>query len=108
MFGALQTFVFIVLGVIVFAAQVIALVDAIRRPAHAYTSEGKLSKPIWLAILGVAAVFGLLGLPPSFITASSFLNVIAVVPAIVYWADVRPRLQPYGTGNKPRGPQGGW
>ena len=108
MFGALQTFVFIVLGVIVFAVQVVALVDAIRRPAHAYTSEGKLSKPIWLGILGVAAVFGLLGLPPSFITASSFLNVIAVVPAIVYWADVRPRLQPYGTGNKPRGPQGGW
>lgn len=108
MFGALQTFVFIVLGVIVFAVQVIALVDAIRRPANAYTSEGKLSKPIWLGILGVAAVFGLLGLPPSFITASSFLNVIAVVPAIVYWADVRPRLQPYGTGNKPRGPQGGW
>ncbi|MFD6444680.1 DUF2516 family protein [Promicromonospora sp. NPDC060204] len=108
MFGALQTFVFIVLGVIVFAVQVIALVDAIRRPANAYTSEGKLSKPIWLAILGVAAVLGLLGLPPSFITASSFLNVIAVVPAIVYWADVRPRLLPYGTGNKPRGPQGGW
>ncbi|GHH76802.1 DUF2516 family protein [Promicromonospora soli] len=108
MFGALQQFVFIGLGLIVFAVQVVALVDAIRRPAHAYKSEGKLSKPIWLAILGAAAAFGLLGLPPSYFTADSFLNVIAVVPAIIYWADVRPRLQPYGTGNKPRGPQGGW
>lgn len=108
MFGALQQIVFIVLGVIVFAAQAVALVDAMRRPANAYRSEGKLSKPIWLAILGVATVFGLLGLPPSFLTAGSFLNVIAVVPAIVYWADVRPRLQPHGTGKKPRGPQGGW
>lgn len=108
-FGALQQFVFLVLAVVVFAAQVVSLIDAARRPARGYTAEGKLSKTIWLLILGVAAVFGLLGLPPAYLTAGSFLNVLAVVPAIIYWVDVRPRLLSYGTGGGgPRGPKSGW
>ena len=57
-FGALQQFVFLVLAVVVFAAQVVSLIDAARRPARGYTAEGKLTKTIWLLILGVAAVFG--------------------------------------------------
>lgn len=110
MFGQLQWFVFLVLGVVVFAAQAVALVDAVRRPAQAFVAEGKLTKTIWLVILGIAAAIGFLGLPlpGGGFTSGSFFNVIAVVPAIVYWADVRPRLLPHGTGRKPRGPQGGW
>ena len=38
----------------------------------------------------------------------SFLNIIAVAPAIIYWVSLRPRLLPYSAGNRPRGPQGGW
>jgi len=109
LFGSIQLFILTLLAIAVFAVQVVAFVDAVRRPASAYTAEGKLTKNLWLIILGVAAVIGLLGLPPARLTSISFLNLIAVAPAIIYWADVRPRLQPYGTGGRrPRGPQGGW
>ena len=107
-FGTIQIWILTLLSIVVFAVQVVALVDAARRPASAYKAEGKLSKNVWLIILGVAAVLGLLGLPPARLTSFSFLNLIAVAPAIIYWADVRPRLQPYGNGRRPRGPQGGW
>ena len=54
-----------------------------QRP-DAYAAADKLTKPVWLAILGVAAVLCLL------------LNVlgwtIAAVAAGVYLVDVRPRL----------------
>ncbi|WP_125776326.1 DUF2516 family protein [Antribacter gilvus] len=107
MFGALQQLVFIILAIVVFVVQVVALVDAVRRPARGFEAEGKLTKPIWLVILGVAAVFGLLGLPPAGYTSHSFLNVLAVIPAIVYWADVRPRLKEHGPG-RGNGPRSGW
>lgn len=105
MLGNLQFYVLVILAFVVFAIQIYALVDALRRPARGYTAEGKLSKPIWLVILGVAATLGLLGLPPGFYTTRSFINIIAVVAAIVYLVDVRPRLLSYGTGKgRPQGP----
>jgi hypothetical protein len=105
--GNLQLYVLIALAVVVFVVQVYALVDALRRPARGFTSEGKLTKPIWLLILGVATAIGFLGLPPLMVTSRSFLNLIACVAAIVYLVDVRPRLQPYGTGKgRPQRPSG--
>lgn len=107
--GSLQYLVFAALAVVVFVVQLVAFVDAVRRPAHAFVSEGKLKKNIWLIILGVALVIGFLGLPPAMMTSPSFFNVIAVAPAMIYWVDVRPRIQPYGTGKRrPQGPTGGW
>ncbi|WP_308016364.1 DUF2516 family protein [Cellulosimicrobium marinum] len=102
--GSLQWIIFLLLTLVVFGVQLFALVDALRRPASAFTAEGKLTKPIWLAILGAAAVLGFLSLPlggPNL----GFLGLIAVVAAIVYLVDVRPRLQPYGNGR--RGGSGG-
>jgi hypothetical protein len=108
----LQFFVWFALSLVVFAVQVLALVDALRRPARAFTAEGKLSKNIWLLILGVAAAIGLLGIPTGGGGGGfGFFNVIAVTPAIIYWVDVRPRLRPYGgggRGGRPQGPAGGW
>lgn len=108
MFGAFQYLVLVVLAVAVFAVQLAALIDALRRPAGAFTAEGKLTKPIWLAILGAAAAIGLLGLPPLMLTSTSFFNVLAVAPAVIYWVDVRPRVKPYGSGggSGPRRPSG--
>ncbi len=109
--GSLQWIIYLLLTLVVFGVQLFALVDAARRPASAFTAEGKLSKPVWLAILGVAAVLGFLSLPlggPSL----GFLGLIAVVAAIVYLVDVRPRLQPYGNGRRGGGSggnrPGGW
>jgi hypothetical protein len=108
-FGSLQFFVFAVLAVVVFVVQLVAFADAARRPANAFTSEGKLTKKIWLLILGVALLIGFLGLPPSFWTSRSFFNVIAVAPAIIYWVDVRPKISSYGNGRgRPQGPTSGW
>lgn len=60
---------------------------ALQRP-DAYTAADKLTKPVWLVILGVAValtsvlsfVFGILGM------------VIAACAAGVYLVDVRPKL----------------
>jgi hypothetical protein len=98
-----------VLALAVFAVQVVAFFDALRRPASAYTAEGKLSKNIWLLILGIAAAIGLLGIPSGAGGGFGFFNIIAVTPAIIYWVDVRPRIRPYGRGGgRPQGPAGGW
>ncbi|MFB7888043.1 DUF2516 family protein [Cellulosimicrobium cellulans] len=106
--GSLQWIVFFVLMLVVFVTELVALVDAIRRPASAFTAEGKLTKPIWLAILGVAAALGFVSLPP--MSIGGFFGIIGVVAAIVYLVDVRPRLLPYGNGrgNGSSGRPGGW
>jgi uncharacterized membrane protein YgcG len=106
-FGGAQWLVLVILAIVVFVAQAIALVDALRRPANAFTAEGKLTKPIWSGILGVAAAIGFLGLPPMMLTSTSFLNLLALVPAFIYLVDVRPRLRPYGFGRGGRGGSGG-
>lgn len=68
----------------VLAVTVYAFVHAARQRPDAYTAAGKLTKPVWLAILGVAALLSLvLGVTGV---------VIAAVAAGVYLADVRPKL----------------
>lgn len=83
-----QNAVFLALVLVALAVQVYAIVDAARRPAHGYTSERKLTKPIWLAILVAAALL-------TFALGASLLSLFLTTPAFVYLADVRPRLQPY-------------
>jgi len=62
-----------------------ALVDALRRPAAAFVAHGKLTKPIWCAILAVATLVSLGG----FI---SLFGSIALVAGIVYLVDVKPAV----------------
>ncbi len=68
----------------VLAATVYAFVHAAMQRPDAYTATDKLTKPVWLVILGVAAllswVLGVTGM------------VIAAVAAGVYLVDVRPKL----------------
>ncbi|MGB9224318.1 DUF2516 family protein [Mycobacterium sp.] len=76
----------LVLAVLVVA--VYAFVHAALQRSDAYTAAEKLTKPVWLIILGVAVamtsilypVFGVLGI------------VIASCAAGVYLVDVRPKL----------------
>jgi Protein of unknown function (DUF2516) len=67
--------------------QVWALVDALTHPAGAYLAAGKLTKPAWLAILGVALVVVLLS------GWFGSLGLAAVIATIVYFVDVRPALR---------------
>ena len=68
----------------VLAATIYAFVNAAMQRQDAYPAADKLTKPVWLAILGIAAllswVLGVTGM------------VIAAVAAGVYLVDVRPKL----------------
>ncbi|MEB3020565.1 MULTISPECIES: DUF2516 family protein [Mycolicibacter] len=77
----------IVLGVLqiaVFVTAVYAFVHAAMQRSDAYTAADKLTKPVWLVILGVC---GLLALVLQVMGMA-----IAACAAGVYLVDVRPRL----------------
>jgi hypothetical protein len=99
---------FFVLAVAAFVVEVWAFVDAITRPKHAFAASGKLSKPLWLIILGVAAVIGIAGALQK-LSVIGILPVVAFVAAAVYLADVRPKVRSFpknrsGTSSGPYGP----
>ena len=108
MFGDFQSWLLILLGVAALALKGYALIDALRVPTQAFPAAGKLTKPIWLGILGVAALVELAVFPaPLF-----FVNIIGVVGAAVYLVDVRPAVRAVGGGsrgsNTHDGPYGPW
>ena len=77
-------------------------------PRQAFRAVGKLSKPIWLIILGVAFVVGLYA--AAYGGVVGFLSVAAFVAAAIYLADMRPKLKEFGRGNSRSnsGPYGPW
>ncbi|MGY1641124.1 DUF2516 family protein [Geodermatophilus sp. SYSU D00703] len=64
-----------------------ALVDALVRPAAGYVAAGKLTKPAWAAITGLAVLVVFWQGP------MSFLGLPAIIAAIVYLVDVRPAVR---------------
>ena len=70
-----------------------AFVDALVRPAAGFVAAGKLTKPGWLAITGLAA------LVIFFFKPMSFLGLPAIIAAIVYLVDVRPAVRGLRRGN---------
>jgi hypothetical protein len=71
-----------------------AFVDALVRPAAGYVAAGKLTKPGWAAITGLAALVIFWQQNPM-----SFLGLPAVIAAIVYLVDVRPAVRALRRGN---------
>lgn len=75
------------------ALTVWAFIDALIRPAAGFVAAGKLTKPAWVAITGIAIAveyfFGLM----------SFFGLPAIVAAIVYLVDVRPAVRGLRRGN---------
>ena len=107
-FGDFQSWLLVSLGVAALALKGYALIDAARVPTRAFPAAGKLTKPIWLGILGVATVVELAVFPaPLF-----FVNIIGVVGAAVYLVDVRPAVRAVGGGRRGStthdGPYGPW
>jgi len=70
-----------------------AFVDAVIRPAAGFVAAGKLTKPAWLAITGIAALVLL------YFGPLSFLGLPAVVAGVVYLVDVRPAVRALRRGN---------
>jgi Protein of unknown function (DUF2516) len=71
-------------GVLVFALY--AFVHAAMQRSDAYTAADKLTKPVWLIILGGAVALAAL------LFTSVFTMAIAACAAGVYLVDVRPKL----------------
>jgi hypothetical protein len=107
-YAPLQYF-FVALAVAAFIAEAWAFVDAITRPAQAFTAAGKQTKRLWLIILGVAFVLGLYSAAYGGVTG--LLSVAAFVAAAIYLADVRPKVKEFTrgrSGSSSMGPYGPW
>ena len=109
------SYFFLALAVVAFAVEAWAFVDAVVRPAPAYLAAqsalggsflGRLTKPLWLIILGVAFVLGLYSAAYGGVTG--FLSVIAFVAAATYLAAVRPKLREYRKGSSNSGYYNPW
>jgi Protein of unknown function (DUF2516) len=76
------------------ALAVWAFVDALVRPAAGFVAAGKLTKPGWMAITGIALLVLLWMRNPL-----SFLGLPAVIASVVYLVDVRPAVKGLRRGN---------
>jgi hypothetical protein len=85
----LASYVLLLLALAVLAATVYAFVHAAMQRPDAYTAAGKLTKPVWLLILGGAGGFAFL---LSLTGVSVFAVAIAAVATGIYLVDVRPKL----------------
>ena len=99
---------FEVLSVAALGAEVWAFVDAVRRPAPAFPAAGKQTKPLWLVILGVAAVIGLWSATLGGPNLVSLFPIVAFVAAAIYLTDVRPKVKEFKGGSSSSGPYGPW
>ena len=88
-----QELVFFVLYWGVLALTLWAFVDSLIRPANGFVAAGKLTKPGWAAITGLAALILFWQGP------MSFLGLPAVIAAVVYLVDVRPAVRGLRRGN---------
>ncbi|TMR89821.1 DUF2516 family protein [Nonomuraea basaltis] len=110
---------FLVLAAIIFGMSVYAGVHALRVPANAFVSAGKLQKPLWLLILGLATLFSGAGAWTYFnafmiVGAAEFIgiglglfSIAAVIAATIYIVDVKPAVKGMD-GRGGGGPYGGW
>jgi hypothetical protein len=71
------------------ALRVWAVVDCLTRKVAAFPAADKLTKPAWIAMLVLGAVFGSWISPPP----TGPISLITAVVAAVYLADVRPAVR---------------
>ena len=99
-----QSIVLLILGVGALLLTGFAAFDVVRRKAPLFPHVGRLTKPVWMGILIAAFLISIVyfGSPGTL----GILNVIGVVAAGVYLADVRPKLQQIDGGGRNSGPYG--
>lgn len=109
--GWLQLVLWVAFYVTIFALSVWALVDCLRRPAAAFLTAGKRTRPFWTWVLVAATVVAFISIPPPLglgLPFPSFLALASAAAAIIYLVDVRPAVAPY-SGRGGRGSsRGGW
>jgi hypothetical protein len=84
-----ESWILLVVDLVLLAVKVAAFVSSLMHPAEAYTAASKMTKPAWTIILG-------LGLVVQIVWAGSgpmnLVNLAFTIAAFVYLADVRPAL----------------
>lgn len=97
----IQGYLTLGVGIALFAVELFAFIEALRGSSAMYLAYGKLTKPAWVGITALSAVFGFLsmGYPVS------LFGVIAIVAAGIFLADVRPLVR---GGKRNDGPYGPW
>jgi hypothetical protein len=93
--GSVQSFVLLILGIGSLILTGFAFFDVLRRKASLFPHVGKLTKPVWLGILGAAFLIAVVTL----FSPLGLLNIAGVVAAGVYLADLRPKLKQVGGGS---------
>lgn len=119
MINGVFNLLFLALAAIIFGMSVYALVHALRVPANAFLSAGKLQKNLWLVILVLATLFSGAG-AYSYFTSFMFygttqflgigmgmFSIAAVIAATIYIVDVKPAVKGMG-GRGNNGPYGPW
>lgn len=102
-----MVWVYVVLSAAVFAVALFAAVDAVIRPERAYAVVGRKSKTFWVGIL-LAAVAVTAFMPVLAGGLTGMLTLAALVAALVYLVDMRPKLRQLRRGRGSVGPYGPW
>ena len=100
--ASVQNLVYLLLGIAAIGLTGWGFVDALTRKGTLFPHVGRLSKPIWLGILGFAFGIAIVSLAYPI----GIINLAGVVAAGVYLGDVRAKLKSIGGGGS-RGSQSG-
>ncbi len=99
-----QGWLTLALGLVAFAVEIFALVDAVRQREDAYPAASKRTKRFWVIVLAVAAALGYISIG----NLPGLIGIVGFVAAAVYLADVRPALQQVTGRGRRDGPYGPW
>lgn len=88
--GQIQFWVIQALALLALAAEVYALVHAVRQRSDAFPAASKQSKTFWVVALVIAVLMGITAVGPT--GGLGLLAVIGIVIAGIYLADVRPAI----------------
>ncbi|WP_061295159.1 DUF2516 family protein [Herbidospora cretacea] len=111
LYGVLDL-IFLGLAIAAFGMSVWALIHAVRTPARAFQSAGKLNKNLWMLFTGLATIFTLASAAGYMGIGLNMLNIFTIASVIasgIYLADVKPAVNEYkgGSGGN-QGPYGPW
>lgn len=84
----IEGFAFLVISLVLLAVKIFGLVTALMFSPDHYRAADKLTKPAWVAILGIGVAAQVL-MPD----ARSLINLAFTIAVFVYLADVRPALR---------------
>jgi hypothetical protein len=104
--GPVQSFVLLILGIGSLVLTGFAVFDALRRKSALFPHVGRLTKPVWMGILVAAFLISIVSL--GYTSTLGFLNVIGVIAAGVYLAEIRPKLRQIDGGGRSSGPYGSY